>query len=176
MKLGGTNLTPEYIFGMAISLYDVAIIGGGIAGLTAATLLGKMGFDVIVLEKNKRIGAHNKLQMQGFPAFEISNLPINVPLNYKVNKVYLWSPNRSIIPFKFENLPKGSYGVSVLIDTGRPHVPPGSLNFTAFPGDYAGSIKSNVKLESNQTIEVSIEKGLYVTIPDGYDAPLYASE
>lgn len=88
---------------MAISLYDVAIIGGGIAGLTAATLLGKMGFDVVVLEKNNRIGAHNKLQMQGFPAFEISNLPINVPLKYKVKNVYLWSPNRSIIPFKFEN-------------------------------------------------------------------------
>jgi hypothetical protein len=80
------------------------------------------------------------------------------------------------IPFEFKNLPKGLYGVSVLIDTGRPHVSPGSLNFTAFPGDYAGGLKSNVKLENNQTVEVYVEKGLYVTIPDGYDAPLYAGE
>ena len=80
----------------------MAIIGGGIAGLTAATLLSKLGFDVIVLEKNKNIGDHNRLQMQGFPAFEISNLPIRVPLDLKVKKAYLWTPKRSIIPFKFE--------------------------------------------------------------------------
>jgi flavin-dependent dehydrogenase len=80
----------------------VAIIGGGIAGLTAATLLGKKGFEVVVLEKNKNIGAHNKLQMQGFPAFEIPALPIDVPLDYKVKKAFLWTPRRSIIPFRFE--------------------------------------------------------------------------
>jgi flavin-dependent dehydrogenase len=86
----------------AIRLYDVAVIGGGVAGLTAATLLGNNGFKVIVLEKNKSIGAHNKLQMQGFPAFEIPTLPIRVPLTYKVKKALLWTPNRSIIPFRFE--------------------------------------------------------------------------
>jgi len=83
-------------------LYDIAIIGGGIAGLTAATLLSKKGFKVVVLEKNRSIGAHNKLQMQGFPAFEIPTLPIRVPLDYKIKKALLWTPNRSIIPFCFE--------------------------------------------------------------------------
>ena len=34
-------------------LYDVAIIGGGPAGSTAATLLAQKGYDVIVLEKEK---------------------------------------------------------------------------------------------------------------------------
>ena len=80
------------------------------------------------------------------------------------------------VAFEFKDLPKGLYGVSVLIDTGRPHVPHGSLNFTAFPGDYAGGAKDNVKLEYNQTIEVSINEGTYVTIPAGYDAPLYSPE
>lgn len=84
-------------------MYDIAIIGGGIAGLTAATLLSKKGFKVVVLEKNRSIGAHNKLQMQGFPAFEIPTLPIRVPLNFKVKKAFLWTPNRSVIPFRFEN-------------------------------------------------------------------------
>ena len=80
------------------------------------------------------------------------------------------------VAFEFTDLPKGVYGVSVLVDTGRPHVPHGSLNFTAFPGDYTGGTRENVKLEYSQTAEVSIDEGLYVTIPDGYDAPLYSPE
>ncbi len=44
------------------------------------------------------------------------------------------------------------------------------------PGDYAGGTKDNLKLKSSQTIEVAITEGLYVTIPDGYEAPLYFSE
>ena len=36
---------------MKIDMYDVAIIGGGPAGSTAATLLAKAGRRVIVLEK-----------------------------------------------------------------------------------------------------------------------------
>ncbi|WP_287587448.1 NAD(P)/FAD-dependent oxidoreductase [Candidatus Borrarchaeum sp.] len=83
-------------------MYDVAIIGGGIAGLTAATLLSKKGFNVVVLEKSTNLGAHNKLQMQGFPAFEIPTLPIRVPLKYKVKKALLWTPSQSVIPFHFE--------------------------------------------------------------------------
>ncbi len=83
-------------------MYDVAIIGGGIAGLTAATLLSKKGFNVVVLEKNMNLGSHNKLQMQGFPAFEIPTLPIRVSLKYKVKKALLWTPSQSVIPFCFE--------------------------------------------------------------------------
>ncbi len=36
--------------------YDVAIIGGGLAGLTAANFLAREGQKVIVLEKSKRLG------------------------------------------------------------------------------------------------------------------------
>jgi hypothetical protein len=68
------------------------------------------------------------------------------------------------------------YGVSVLVDTGRPHVPHGSLNFAAYPGDYTGGTKENIELDGDQTVEVSINEGLYVTIPDGYEAPLYSPE
>ncbi|PYL87111.1 MAG: tryptophan halogenase, partial [Verrucomicrobia bacterium] len=38
---------------MAVESYDVAIIGGGPAGSTAATLLSKAGRRVIVLERDK---------------------------------------------------------------------------------------------------------------------------
>jgi len=80
------------------------------------------------------------------------------------------------VPFEFSELPKGIYGISVLVDTGRPHVAEGSLNFTAYPGDYVGGTKENLNLKEGQTVEVSISKGLYVSIPDGYQAPLYAPE
>lgn len=84
-------------------LYDVAIIGGGISGLTAATILAKKGFEVLVLEKNNTVGAHNEFQMQGFPAFEISHLPIQIPRKYAVQKGHLWTPNKTPITFEFEN-------------------------------------------------------------------------
>jgi hypothetical protein len=80
------------------------------------------------------------------------------------------------VAFQFENLAQGQYGVSVLVDTGRPHVPKGSQNFTAFPGDYAGGTKEKLILGPNQTIEVSITEGMYVTIPEGYQAPLFSPQ
>ena len=36
--------------------FDVAIIGGGLAGLTAANFLARVGKKVVVLEKSKRLG------------------------------------------------------------------------------------------------------------------------
>ena len=97
--------------------------------------------------------------------------PIKKVIDLKINSL-----RSHKVSFEFRDLPKGIYGVSVLIDTGRPHVPQGSVNFTAYPGDYAGGTAENVTLEADQTVEVSIEEGLYVTIPDGYDAPLYSPE
>ena len=80
------------------------------------------------------------------------------------------------IDFEFKGLTKGVYLVSVLIDTGRPHVPRGSHNLTAYPGDYAGGVEDNIKIEGNETVEVSIKSGMYVSIPDGYTAPLFSSD
>jgi len=46
-------LPRELGYFLAVESYDVAIIGGGPAGSTAATLLSKAGRDVIVLERDK---------------------------------------------------------------------------------------------------------------------------
>ncbi len=80
------------------------------------------------------------------------------------------------VSFEFKDLSKGIYGISVLVDTGRPHVPDGSLNFTAFPGDYVSGTKESLNIEEGQIVEASISDGLYVSIPDGYQAPLYSSD
>jgi hypothetical protein len=102
-------------------------------------------------------------------------LPWDAPIK-KVIERHISSLKSHKVAFEFRDLPEGLYGVSVLVDTGRPHVPHGSLNFTAFPGDYAGGTRDNLKVEHNQTIEVSINEGMYVTIPEGYEAPLYSPE
>ena len=41
---------------MTKASYDVAIVGAGPNGLTAAVLLGLAGLSVVVLERNPRIG------------------------------------------------------------------------------------------------------------------------
>lgn len=83
---------------------------------------------------------------------------------------------RHRMSFAFQGVPTGIYGISVLIDTGRPHVHGGSLDFTAYPGDYAGGTNEHLRIEADQTVEVSISEGLYVPIPDGYQAPLYLTD
>ncbi len=94
----------------------------------------------------------------------------------KVVDVAIYSLTSHQVPFAFNKLPEGLYGVSVLIDIGRPHVSKGSTNFIAYPGDYAGGTKENVQLEKGQTKEVMIKDGMYVTIPEGYESPLYLNE
>ncbi|MDR1171799.1 MAG: FAD-dependent oxidoreductase [Bacteroidales bacterium] len=39
-------------------MYDVAVIGAGIAGIEAATQLAQMGYEVLVVEKDGRAGGH----------------------------------------------------------------------------------------------------------------------
>jgi len=39
-------------------MYDVAVIGAGIAGMEAATQLAQMGYEVLLVERNERAGGH----------------------------------------------------------------------------------------------------------------------
>src|SRR5262245_13240078 len=47
--------------------YDVAVVGGGLAGLTAAALLGRAGKSVVVYERTESLGGRASTQnVDGF--------------------------------------------------------------------------------------------------------------
>jgi phytoene dehydrogenase-like protein len=87
--------------------YDVAIVGGGISGLTAAVYLAKTGLSVVVFEKGKELGGRAQTinrngalfnlgghaLYRGGPAEEIlQELQINVSGKVPDNKGYaIWS-------------------------------------------------------------------------------------
>ena len=48
--------TPERSFPLAETIYDVAVIGGGPAGYTAAIRVGQYGLKVALIEKDSRLG------------------------------------------------------------------------------------------------------------------------
>ena len=49
--------------------YDVAIVGAGPNGLTAAVLLGLAGLSVVVLKRNPRIGGSCRTEFSTEPGF-----------------------------------------------------------------------------------------------------------
>ncbi|MFE9631343.1 flavin monoamine oxidase family protein [Streptomyces sp. NPDC006463] len=51
----------------------VLILGAGVAGLTAAYELSKLGFDVTVLEAQKRVGGRNRTARKGDKLYEIDD-------------------------------------------------------------------------------------------------------
>jgi len=95
-----------------LSKYDVAIIGGGLAGLSAAIQLGKAGFSVVLFEKEKfpfhkvcgeyiSLESWNFLQELGLPLNKM-DLPI-------IDTLYLTAPGGKSF---FTKLPLGGFGIS----------------------------------------------------------------
>ena len=79
-----------------IKTCDILIIGGGPAGLSAALLLSKKGFNNIIVEKNKKIGLSNPkyditesvritkiLDILGIKPHKTSNISEWISNNYK---------------------------------------------------------------------------------------------
>src|SRR5687768_3157492 len=92
--------------------YDVAIIGGGLAGLTLSIQCAKAGYRSIVFEKEKypfhkvcgeyiSFEAWDFLERLGVPLAEM-NLPV-------IRKLLLSAPNGKILEQK---LPLGGFGIS----------------------------------------------------------------
>lgn len=83
-------------------MYDVVIVGAGISGLCCARFLAQEGFDVLVLEKSKRIGGSINENIQGFPFFEVSRVNIEVPKDNPVRNATLTTSKETSFELNFE--------------------------------------------------------------------------
>jgi flavin-dependent dehydrogenase len=92
--------------------YDVAIIGGGLAGLAASIQLSRQGHSVVLFEKeeypfHKVCGEYVSLESWGF--LESLGVPLknlNLPV---INTLHLTSPNGKLFTTE---LPLGGFGIS----------------------------------------------------------------
>ena len=86
-------------------------------------------------------------------------------------------PIRSIkgpkVAFEFRNVPPSTYQVHVFIDTGRPHVRPGSKSFIAYPGDYVSLKDPEVSIKPGEEKEVTLSYGTRIAVPEGYSSPKF---
>jgi len=97
---------------MRKGMYDMAIVGGGLAGLSAAILLAREGFSVVVLEKetypqHKVCGEY--VSMESWDFLRRIGLPLDALDLPRISKLQLSAPNGKI----FEtSLPLGGFGMS----------------------------------------------------------------
>jgi flavin-dependent dehydrogenase len=93
-------------------LYDVAIIGGGLAGLSLSIQLSKKGYSVVLLEKesypyHKVCGEYVSLESWDF--IESLGLPLKEMQLPIINTLFLTAPNGKTFTSK---LPLGGFGIS----------------------------------------------------------------
>src|SRR5678809_1157594 len=93
-------------------LYDVTVIGGGLAGLAASILLSRSGYPVALFEKehypfHKVCGEYVSLESWSF--LERLGLPLkewDLPI---IKKLKVSAPNGNYL---HQNLPLGGFGIS----------------------------------------------------------------
>ncbi|HZH95147.1 MAG TPA: FAD-dependent oxidoreductase, partial [Flavisolibacter sp.] len=92
--------------------YDVAIIGGGLAGLAASILMRRKGYSVIVFEKetypfHRVCGEYVSLESKGF--LKSLGLPLDDWMLPHVDTLQLTAPNGKLF---VAALPLGGFGIS----------------------------------------------------------------
>jgi len=92
-------------------VFDVAIIGGGAAGLSAAIAAARMGADVVVLEADSRVG--RKILASGNGRCNLTNLSIS-PAAY--NQPEFVAPALTAYPYEAISVFFGSMGLLMTAD------------------------------------------------------------
>jgi flavin-dependent dehydrogenase len=102
----------EHRRGELQGLYDVAVVGGGLAGLSLSIQLARAGYTVVLFEKEKypfhrvcgeyiSLESWNFLEHLGYPLSDM-DLPV-------IKKLIVSSPNGNLIQ---QDLPLGGFGIS----------------------------------------------------------------
>ncbi|MGZ5286933.1 MAG: NAD(P)/FAD-dependent oxidoreductase, partial [Flavisolibacter sp.] len=96
----------------AETTYDVAIVGGGLAGLSCAILLGRKGYKTILFEKetypfHKVCGEYISMESYGF--LQGLGIPLDEMNLPRINRLKLTAPNGKIFETR---LPLGGFGIS----------------------------------------------------------------
>lgn len=156
-----------------------------IAGAIACTLLfaceqvprGSVRATVVLAQDLDRAGAPIEADVIAYlrdlaPVDGVRPGPWDAPV-VEQQRVALRSVTRREVSFTFDGVPVGEYAVFVLVDTGRPHVRPGSENFPPRPGDYHGRTHREVIVGEGAPRAVRIEARIQVLVPEGYEAPMY---
>ncbi len=96
----------------ALAKYDVAIVGGGLAGLSASIQLSKAGYSVVVFEKekfpfHKVCGEYISLESWNF--LQELGLPLNKMDLPMIDTLHLTAPDGKSL---FTKLPLGGFGIS----------------------------------------------------------------
>lgn len=92
--------------------YDIAIIGGGLAGLSLSIQLGKMGHKVILMEKetypfHKVCGEY--ISMESWPFLQSIGLPLEHMELPVIKKLLVTAPDGNAVNVP---LPLGGFGIS----------------------------------------------------------------
>ncbi len=93
-------------------IYDCAIVGGGLGGLTLAINLAQKGFKIILFEKesypfHKVCGEY--ISMESWNYLTTLGLPLNELNLPRISKLVVSAPGRSILE---QDLPLGGFGIS----------------------------------------------------------------
>lgn len=136
----------------------IAVIGGGPAGIMAAGTIGSRGKDVVLIEKNERLG--KKLFITGKGRCNITNAaPVDELFDYIItNKNFLYS---SFYTFTNENIIEllEDFGVKTKIERGNRVFPESNKSSDVIKALEKFLDKNNVKVMLNSNVENIIYDG-----------------
>ena len=136
----------------------IAVIGGGPAGIMAAGTIGSRGKDVVIIEKNERLG--KKLFITGKGRCNITNAaPIDELFNFVVtNKNFLYS---SFYSFTNENIIEllEDFGVKTKVERGNRVFPESNKSSDVIKAFEKYLAKNNVEIMLNSKVESLIFDG-----------------
>ena len=138
--------------------FDTIVIGGGASGMFAAIFASRGGKKVLLIEKNKVLGA--KLKISGGGRCNILNAEMDekkLLANYGSAAKFLHSP---FAKFRVDDTIKyfAGIGIDIKIEDRKRAFPKSEKALDVFKAIEAELIKNNVEIKSNATVEKIIAR------------------